>query len=92
MEEEVVDALLNGDRETQIRAATDLGGLIGRQRHKLAERGVVPPLLSMLHSQDFEAVEAALFALLRLASGSERLVHRFIHCRCKLSIDNGVIR
>eukprot|EP00261_Vitis_vinifera_P039573 XP_019080816.1 PREDICTED: U-box domain-containing protein 6 isoform X2 [Vitis vinifera] len=72
MEEEVVDALLNGDRETQIRAATDLGGLIGRQRHKLAEKGVVPPLLSMLHSQDFEAVEAALFALLRLASGSER--------------------
>lgn len=74
----MVEALLNGDRDTQIRAATALGGLSGRQRHKLAERGVVPPLLSMLHSQDFEAVEAALLALLRLASGSERSVHWFI--------------
>lgn len=71
----MVEALINGDRETQIRAAVDLGRLSSSQRRALALGGVLPPLLSMLHSPEFEAVQAALFALLRLSCGSYRLVH-----------------
>jgi hypothetical protein len=74
MEELVLQNLLNGDTEAQIQAAAQLGNLNGKQRHNLAERGVMLPLISMLHSQDFETIEAALFALLTLAFGSERLV------------------
>lgn len=74
MEEVVMENLFNGEREAQIGAANELANLGSKQRHKLAERGVIPPLISMLHSQDYEAIEAALFALLSLAFGSERLV------------------
>ncbi|GLU11339.1 hypothetical protein SLE2022_280940 [Rubroshorea leprosula] len=72
MEELVVENLIQGGREARIQAATELSKLSSRQRQKLAERGVIPPLVSMLHSQDYEAIEAALLALLGLASGSER--------------------
>lgn len=67
--------LFSGDRAAQIEAATELGKLKSKQRHKLAERGVMVPLISMLHSEDAEAIEASLFSLLSLAFGSERLVH-----------------
>lgn len=72
MEEFVVEALLSGDGGAQIQAAMELSKLSSKQRHKLADRGVIPPLISMLHSQDVGAIEASLFALLALAFGSER--------------------
>ncbi|XP_075654855.1 U-box domain-containing protein 45-like [Castanea sativa] len=72
MEEMVVGNLFNGERDAQIQAARELSKLSSKQRHKLAERGVMSPLILMLHSQDYEAIEAALFALLSLAFGSER--------------------
>lgn len=69
-----MDNLSNGGREAQIQAANELGKLSIRQKHKLVERGIVAPLISMLRSQDYEAMEAALLSLLSLAFGSERLV------------------
>ncbi|CAK7328132.1 unnamed protein product [Dovyalis caffra] len=72
MEEFLVQNLCDGRREVRIQAATELGKLNTKQRHKLAERGVIAPLISMLQSQDYEAIEAALFALLSLAFGNER--------------------
>lgn len=75
MEELLLQNLVTGDAEAQVRAATQLSNLSSKQRHSLAEKGVMLPLISMLHSQDFEANEAALLALLSLAFGSERLVH-----------------
>uniref|UniRef100_A0A2N9ISN2 U-box domain-containing protein n=1 Tax=Fagus sylvatica TaxID=28930 RepID=A0A2N9ISN2_FAGSY len=72
MEEMVVENLFNGEREAQIEAARELSKLSSKQRHKLVERGVMSPLILMLHSQDYEAIEAALFALLSFAFGSER--------------------
>lgn len=74
MEKFVEEHLFSGEIEAQIQAATELVNLTSKQRHKLAERGVIVPLISMLHSQNYEAIEAALFALLSLAFGSERLV------------------
>ncbi|KAB2075748.1 hypothetical protein E1A91_A07G250900v1 [Gossypium mustelinum] len=72
MEDLVVENLFNGNRELQIQAATQLSKLGSKQRHKLAETGIISPLISMLQSQDFEAIEASLLALLGLAFGSER--------------------
>ncbi|KAH7532450.1 hypothetical protein FEM48_Zijuj04G0021200 [Ziziphus jujuba var. spinosa] len=78
MEKTVEENLFNGEREAQIQAATELANLSSKQKHKLAERGVIVPLLSMLHSQNYEAIEAALFALLSLAFGSERTKCRIV--------------
>ncbi|KAK3183640.1 hypothetical protein Dsin_030926 [Dipteronia sinensis] len=72
MEEMLLDGLFNGDTQVQIQAASQLCKLSSRHRHKLVERGIISPLVSMLHSQDYEAVEAALLSLLSLAFGSER--------------------
>ncbi|XP_052196745.1 U-box domain-containing protein 41 [Diospyros lotus] len=72
MEEALVEALSCGDGEMQILAAKSLCELTSKQRHRLAEKGVISPLVFMLHSQDYDAIKAALFALLGLASGSER--------------------
>jgi hypothetical protein len=77
MEEVVIENLFNGDTEAQVQAARDLSKLSSKQRHKLAERGVTAPLILMLQSQDYDAIEAALFALLSLAFGSERFVYSF---------------
>ncbi|KAF5746895.1 hypothetical protein HS088_TW06G01071 [Tripterygium wilfordii] len=78
MEDLVMENLFNGDKESQIRAATELGRLKSKQRQYLADRGVIVPLVSMLQSQDYEAIEAALFALLSLACGSERNKRRIV--------------
>ncbi|KAB2610179.1 U-box domain-containing protein 6-like [Pyrus ussuriensis x Pyrus communis] len=78
MEELVLHNLFSGDRAAQIEAATELGKLKSKQRHKLAERGVMVPLISMLHSEDAEAIEASLFSLLSLAFGSERNKSRIV--------------
>ncbi|KAH1128739.1 hypothetical protein J1N35_000117 [Gossypium stocksii] len=72
MEDLVIENLFNGNRELQIQAATQLSKFGSKQRHKLAETGIISPLISMLQSQDFEAIEASLLALLGLAFGSER--------------------
>ncbi|GAV68561.1 KAP domain-containing protein [Cephalotus follicularis] len=72
MEDFLVENLFVGEREARIQAATELSKLSSKQRQKVAEKGVIVPLVSMLHSQDHEAIEAALFALLSLAFGSER--------------------
>lgn len=74
----MVANLCHGDREAQIQAATELSKLSSRQRQKMAEKGVISPLMSMLHSQDCEAIEAALLALLGLAFGSERNKTRIV--------------
>lgn len=68
----MIENLFNGEREAQVQAARDLSKLSSKQRHKLAERGITAPLILMLKSQDYDAIEAALFALLSLAFGSER--------------------
>ncbi|XP_061343829.1 U-box domain-containing protein 3-like [Gastrolobium bilobum] len=78
MEKEVVENLWNGNREMQIQAAMELRKLSRKQKHYLAESGIMVPLVSMLHSQDYEAIEAALHALLSLAFGSERNKTRII--------------
>ncbi|RDY04400.1 U-box domain-containing protein 3, partial [Mucuna pruriens] len=78
MEEEVVENLWNGDRKSQIQAAIKLGRLSSKQRHKLEGSGVMVPLVSMLHSENYEAIEAALCALLSLSFGSERNKIRII--------------
>ncbi|KAL5793251.1 hypothetical protein ACOSP7_001845 [Xanthoceras sorbifolium] len=72
MEEMLLDGLFNGDRQVQIQSASQLSKLSSRQRQKLVERGIIAPLVSMLRSQDYEAIEAALLSLLTLAFGSER--------------------
>ncbi|GMY13281.1 U-box domain-containing protein 3-like [Fagus crenata] len=72
MEEVVVENLFNGEREAKIKAARELVKLSTKQRHNLAERGVMSPLISMLHSQHYKTVEAALSALLSLTFRSER--------------------
>ncbi|KAL8546999.1 hypothetical protein ACS0TY_006644 [Phlomoides rotata] len=58
--------------EAQIIAAREIGNLNSKEKTKLAENGAISPLILMLHSQDYESIEAALFALLNLAFGSER--------------------
>ncbi|KAL3526382.1 hypothetical protein ACH5RR_011038 [Cinchona calisaya] len=72
MEDVIVEALLSNEREAQIFAARELGKLESRRRQKLAEKGIISRLVLMLHMHDFEAVEAALLALLSLAFHSER--------------------
>lgn len=69
-----MENLWNGDRESQIQAALELGRLSSKQRHKLEGSGVIVPLVSMLHSENYESIEASLCALLSLSFGSERLV------------------
>ncbi|KAK6153095.1 hypothetical protein DH2020_012734 [Rehmannia glutinosa] len=68
----MAETLLFGEREAQILAARQIGKLNSKQKQRLAENGVIFPLVLMLHNQDYESIEAALFALLNLAFGSER--------------------
>lgn len=72
MDQLVMEALFNGYREEKIRAAINLSKLTSKERHQFVEKGVIAPLVSMLNSQDYDAIEAALTALLSLAFGSER--------------------
>lgn len=79
MEEMVVEALLFGDRQAQLLAATQLPQFSSKQRHNIAEKGIVPPLVMMLSTNDYEVIEAALFALLSIAFRSERLAVCILH-------------
>ncbi|KAG5621743.1 hypothetical protein H5410_006961 [Solanum commersonii] len=102
MEEMVVEALLFGDRQAQLLAARQLAQFSNKQRHKIAEKGVVPPLILMLSTNDCEVIEAALFALLSLAFRSERnktliaksggitVLLDVIQCENKLLVELGV--
>ncbi|OIV90324.1 hypothetical protein TanjilG_14722 [Lupinus angustifolius] len=99
MEREVKEKLWNGDREAQIEGAIELSRLSSKRRHKLVESGVIEPLISMLHSQSYEAIEASLSALLSLAYGSERhkilimksgvlpVLFNLFHCQCQRVIE-----
>lgn len=69
-----MSGLLNDDRDVQIRAASKIPKLSNRLRQKLVEIGVIVPLISMLFSKNYQAVEVALFALLSVCFASERLV------------------
>ncbi|CAA2987612.1 u-box domain-containing 3 [Olea europaea subsp. europaea] len=72
MEEVVVEALSFSCRDGRIAAARDVAKYNSKQRQRVAEKGVISPLVLMLSEQDYETIEAALFALLSLAFGSER--------------------
>ena len=98
----MVENLFSGNRELQIQAATELSKLSSKQRHRSAERGIISPLVSMLQSQDYEAIEASLLALLGLAFGSERFVsclllsnvHYFSSSICRIqriSVANSIL-
>ncbi|KAK4270347.1 hypothetical protein QN277_023391 [Acacia crassicarpa] len=64
MEKQVVENLWNGERESQIEAAMELTRLSSsKQKHKLAENGIMVPLISILHSHDNEAIKASLCAM-----------------------------
>ncbi|KAL2335742.1 hypothetical protein Fmac_016955 [Flemingia macrophylla] len=78
MEKEVVENLWNGDTESQIQAAMKLGRLSRKHRHNLEVSAVMVPLVSMLHSENCQVIEAALCALLSLSFGSERNKIRII--------------
>ena len=64
MEDVIVEALLSNEREAQILAARELGKLATKLRQKLAERGIISRLVTMLRKQDYEATEAALCSAL----------------------------
>ncbi|PIN17921.1 Ubiquitin--protein ligase [Handroanthus impetiginosus] len=80
MEAAIAEALLSGEREAQVLAAREIGKLTSKQKQKLAEKGVISSLILMLHAQDYESIEAGLFALLNLAFGSERNKVRIAKC------------
>ncbi|KAL3813819.1 hypothetical protein ACJIZ3_015087 [Penstemon smallii] len=68
----MAEALLFGEREAQILAAREIGNLNSKQKQRLVEKRVISQLIVMLHSHDYDSIEASLFALLNLAFGSER--------------------
>lgn len=78
--DEIADRLINGDLSTKIQAAREIRSMIrnrsssGKIRVKFAAAGVIQPLVLMLCSQQYDAREVSLLALLNLASRNERLV------------------
>ncbi|CAL1391711.1 unnamed protein product [Linum trigynum] len=78
MEAFMLQNIFNGGREAQIQAASEMVKLSSKLRQKLVEGGVILPLITMLQSQDYESIQASLFALLTLAFGSERNKRRMV--------------
>ncbi|KAL3629172.1 hypothetical protein CASFOL_026394 [Castilleja foliolosa] len=74
----MAESLQFGEIDVQVSAARGVCKLNSKQKLNLSENGIVIPLVSMLHFQDYESIEAALYALLNLAFGSERRVLRMI--------------
>ncbi|KAI3904366.1 hypothetical protein MKW92_026399 [Papaver armeniacum] len=70
--EELVEALVCGEREVQIQAAIQVSELRSSQKRTMDVDIVVNGLVSMLRSQDYEAIEASLYALISVSSGSDR--------------------
>uniref|UniRef100_A0A7N0REY0 Uncharacterized protein n=1 Tax=Kalanchoe fedtschenkoi TaxID=63787 RepID=A0A7N0REY0_KALFE len=77
----VIEALVGGDREARVSAAREVIEMASRQRQKLAEKGVIAPLILMMgRGEDEGVVGVALYALLSLAFGSERNKVRIVKC------------
>ncbi|XP_027169641.1 uncharacterized protein LOC113769387 [Coffea eugenioides] len=91
MEDVIVEALLSNEREAQILAARELGKLATKLRQKLAERGIISRLVTMLRKQVYEAAEAALCSALnkiRIAnSGAIPVLLEIIQCQKESLID-----
>ncbi|XP_027181892.1 uncharacterized protein LOC113780277 [Coffea eugenioides] len=91
MEDVIVEALLSNKREAQILAAKELGKLATKLRQKLAERGIISRLVTMLRKQVYEATEAALCSALnkiRIAnSGTIPVLLEIIQCQKESLID-----
>jgi HEAT repeat protein len=70
--------LLHGDLDFRIEAAKEIRKLLRKSpvkssaRSKLADAGVIPPLVPMLFSSNVDARHASLLALLNLAVRNER--------------------
>lgn len=70
--------LLHGDLDFRIEAAREIRKLLRKSpvkssaRSKLADAGVIPPLVPMLISSNLDARHASLLALLNLAVRNER--------------------
>lgn len=70
--------LLHGDLDFRIEAAREIRKLLQKSplkssaRSKLADAGVIPPLVPMLISSNIDARHASLLALLNLAVRNER--------------------
>ncbi|KAH6830505.1 hypothetical protein C2S53_009522, partial [Perilla frutescens var. hirtella] len=58
----------------------ETGKLKCKQKHRFIDKEMISQLVLMLHAQDNESIEAALFALLNLAFGSERNKVRIAKC------------
>ncbi|CDP21463.1 unnamed protein product [Coffea canephora] len=75
MEDVIVEALLSNEREAQILAARELGKLATKLRQKLAERGIISRLVTMLpfHNERNK---------IRIAnSGAIPVLLEIIHCQ-----------
>lgn len=69
----VAEALLYGDHEAKTAALEAVAHLTNKERHKLADNGLISLIVSMLHNPShFKSLESAIFALLSLAYGSEK--------------------
>ncbi|KAI3828121.1 hypothetical protein L1987_02218 [Smallanthus sonchifolius] len=84
--DEISDKLINGDLATKIQAAREIRSMIrnrnssGKIRAKFAAAGVIQPLVLMLCSQQHDAREVSLLALLNLASRNERNKEQIVTC------------
>lgn len=67
-----MESLSSSEREMKISGAIRACKLSSKQKHKWCDRIVEPLVLMLDDDDDDETIEAALFALLSLASGSER--------------------
>ncbi|OVA20617.1 Armadillo [Macleaya cordata] len=84
--EDFVEALVNGEREAQIKAAIDISELKSNQRKMLGIDHdvdiIINRLVSMLCSQDYNAIQASVLALISFASGNDRNKIRIAKSGC----------
>jgi vacuolar protein 8 len=69
------EKLTNGNLNSKIEAAREIRRMIrksSKTRSKLADTGVIQPLIFMLSSSNFDARHSSLLALLNLAVRNER--------------------
>lgn len=69
------EKLTNGNLNTKIEAAREIRRMVrksSKTRSKLADSGVIQPLIFMLSSSNIDARESSLLALLNLAVRNER--------------------
>lgn len=86
--EQVAHRLINGeDLKTKIQAAREIRKLVRnsssvKARSKFAAAGVIQPLVFMLGSDNPDARETSLLALLNLAARNERSVGHYLGIFC----------